>query len=201
MFSPVFIADFGPVSVCLMADVKIYLKPRPTSRIHDHSNYLPFKWKDYCKYGPFFADYGAKPPDATEVHTLQSPALSTALSALYNVSIPSLDTEIPDPNKSGVSAWPDLLKLATTKVDMSLDSRIESENHIVQLSQGDCAPAPPPRNMRAPAFSPEWYKIVFSTMDRGDVELRDESRDIELELFVWVYIQKTIDRYTGEWFQ
>ncbi|PBK81748.1 hypothetical protein ARMGADRAFT_1090986 [Armillaria gallica] len=169
-----------------MADVKIYLKPRPTSRIHDHSNYLPFKWKDYCKYGPFFADYGAVPSDATEIHTLQSPALFTALSALYNVSIPSLDTEIPDPNKSGVSAWPDLLKLAKTKVDMSLDSRIESENHIVQLSQGDCAPAPPPRNMRAPAFSPEWYKIVFSTMDRGDVELRDESRDTELELFVWI---------------
>ncbi|PBK71156.1 hypothetical protein ARMSODRAFT_1003001 [Armillaria solidipes] len=182
-----------------MADVKIYLKPRPTSRIHDHSNYLPFKWKDYCKYGPFFADYGAVPSDATEVHTLQSPALSTALSALYNVSIPSLDTEIPDPNKSGVAAWPDLLKLAITKVDLSLDSRIESENHIVQLSQGDCAPAPPPRNMRAPAFSPEWYKIVFSTMDRGDVELRDESRDTELELFVWVYIQKTMDRYTDIW--
>ncbi|KAK0235483.1 hypothetical protein EDD85DRAFT_1025212 [Armillaria nabsnona] len=103
-----------------MADVKIYLKPRPISRMHDHSNYLPFKRKDYCKYGPFFADYGAVPSDATEVHTLQSPTLSTALSALYNVSIPSLDTEVPDPNKSGVSAWLDFLKLATVKVDLSL---------------------------------------------------------------------------------
>ncbi|KAK0217152.1 hypothetical protein IW262DRAFT_1396081 [Armillaria fumosa] len=182
-----------------MVDVKIYLKPRPTSLVHGHSNYLPFKRDYYCKYGPFFANYGTVPSDATEVHTLQSPGLSTALSALYNVLIPSLDVEVPDPNKSKLSAWLSLLELANIKVDLALDSRIECENHIVQLSQGDHAPAPPPRNMRAPVFSPEWYKIVFSTMGRGDVELRDVSRDTELELFVWVYMQKTIDRYTDIW--
>ncbi|KAK0458156.1 uncharacterized protein EV420DRAFT_382385 [Desarmillaria tabescens] len=187
------------VSHILMADIQIYLRPRPISPVYGHSNYLPFKRKRYCDYGPFFADYGTVPCDATEVHTIRSPALSTALSTLYTVFIPSLDVEVPDPNKPGPSAWPALLKLAITKVDLSIDSRMECENHIVRLSQGDRAPTPPPRNMRAPSFSPEWYKIVFSTMDRGDVELRDESRDTELELFVWVYMQKTIDQRTHIW--
>ncbi|KAK0473511.1 hypothetical protein EDD18DRAFT_1401604 [Armillaria luteobubalina] len=182
-----------------MAYVKIYLKPRPTSLIHGHSNYLPFKQDYYCEYGPFFADYGAVPSDATQVHTLQSPGLSTALSVLYNVLIPSLDVEVPDPNKSDLSAWLSLRELANVKVTLAFDSRIKSENHIVQLSQGDRAPAPPPRKTRAPVFSPEWYEIVFSTMDRGDVELHDVSRDTELELFIWVYIHKTIDEYAEIW--
>ncbi|KAK0217153.1 hypothetical protein IW262DRAFT_1396083 [Armillaria fumosa] len=182
-----------------MSDVKIYFKPRPTSLVHEHSNYLPFKRKYYCEYGPFFADYGAVPSDATEVHTLQSPGLSTALFTLYNVLIPSLDIKVPDPNKSEPSAWLSLRKVASVKVALALDSRMESENHIVQLSQGDRAPTPPPRKMRAPVFSPEWYEIVFSIMDRGDVELCDVSRDTELELFVWSYIHKTIDQYAEIW--
>ncbi|KAK0458157.1 uncharacterized protein EV420DRAFT_382305 [Desarmillaria tabescens] len=178
-----------------MADIQIYLKPRPISPVYGHSDYLPFKWNSYRHYGPFFDDYGMVPRDATEVHIIQSPALST----LYTVFIPSLNVEVPDPNKSGTSAWPALLELAKSKVAFSIDSRMECENHIVRLSQGDRAPAPPPRNMRAPDFSSEWYKIVFSTISRGDVELRDESRDTELELFVWVAMHQIIDDRTDIW--
>ncbi|SJL09492.1 uncharacterized protein ARMOST_12870 [Armillaria ostoyae] len=169
-----------------MADVKIFLKPRPISPILE-------------TYGPFFADYETIPCDATEVYTIHSPALSAALSTLFNDFIPSLSVEVPDPSKFDRSAWPDLLELARTKISFSLDLRILCEDHGVRLSLGDRAPVPPPRDMRGPRWSPEWYKLVLSIRGRGDIELRDKSRDTELELFVWVYMQHTIDKWAMIW--
>ncbi|KAK0451440.1 uncharacterized protein EV420DRAFT_1646189 [Desarmillaria tabescens] len=183
-----------------MASVQIHLKPRPISPVHGHSKYLPFHWPSDFEYGPFFAEHATVPPDATEVYTLQSPALSASLSALFNTVIPGLDAEVPDPNRLCRSAWPALLQLAVTKLSLAFEFRTECENHIVRLFEGDRAPVPPPPSMRAPSLSPEWYAIIFSTGDRGDVELRgDESQDIELELFVWVYMQQAVDNYTHIW--
>ncbi|KAK0472420.1 hypothetical protein EDD18DRAFT_1340783 [Armillaria luteobubalina] len=154
-----------------MADVKSYLKPRPPSLVPGHSNWLPFKRNYYCEYGPFFADYGA------------SPSLSTALSALYNVLIPSLDVEVPDPNKSDLSAWLSLRELANVKTDLALDKRMKIT--LFNSPKATMRPLPHPE-ICVHRCSPEWYEIVFSTMDRGDVELRDVSRDTELELFIWI---------------
>ncbi|KAK0186730.1 hypothetical protein F5146DRAFT_1143120 [Armillaria mellea] len=95
--------------------------------------------------------------------------------------------------------WPNLLELAETKVSFALDLRIECENHIIQLSQVDHAPAPPPRTERAPSSSPGWYKILFATRTRGYVELCDESQDAELELFVWSYMQYIVGGRTVIW--
>ncbi|KAK0217125.1 hypothetical protein IW262DRAFT_172447 [Armillaria fumosa] len=182
-----------------MADVNIYFKPRPISPTYGHSNYLPFHWRSYCQYGPFFTDYETIPCDATEVYTIHSRALSAALSTLFNDFIPSLSVEVPDPSKFDRSAWPDLLEFAWTKISFSLDLRIPCEDYGVRLFLGDRAPVPPPRDMRGPRWSPEWYKLVLSIRGRGDVALQDESPDTELELFVWVYIQHTIDKWALIW--
>ncbi len=184
-----------------MAGVEIYMKPRPISSVHGHSNYLLFEWPSNFKYGPFFAEYGTIPSDATEVYTARSPVLSASLSTLFNDIIPDLDTEVPDPNKVGPSAWPALLQLAIAKTYSAFEFRIECENHIVQLSEGDRAPAPPPVSMRTPSLSPEWYAAVLSVGDRGHVELRGDKQDIELELFVWMYMQQTVDTYTRKCFE
>ncbi|KAK0443574.1 hypothetical protein EV421DRAFT_525672 [Armillaria borealis] len=177
-----------------MAGIQIYLKPRPISRRLGHSNYLPFKWPFEFKYTPFCANYGPIPSGATEVHTVRSsPDLPASLSKLYNDILPSLDAEVPDPNKFHRSAWPGLLQLAVAKANSSFHFQLECEDHIVQLVKGDRAPTPPPASERAKEFSPEWYDIVHSTLLRGDVELRDESRDTELELFVWAYMFHVAD--------
>ncbi|KAK0495458.1 hypothetical protein EDD18DRAFT_1391899 [Armillaria luteobubalina] len=182
-----------------MADLKIYFKPRPISPTHGHSNYLPFHSRSYCQYGPFFTDYETIPCDATEVYTIHSRALSAALSTLFNDFIPSLSVEVPDPSKFDRSAWPDLLELAWAKVSFSLGLRIPCEDHAVLLFLGDRAPVPPPRELRGPRWSPEWYELVVSIRGRGDVALQDESLNTELELFVWVYIQHTIDKWASIW--
>ncbi|PBK71212.1 hypothetical protein ARMSODRAFT_67039 [Armillaria solidipes] len=176
-----------------MAGIQIYLKPRPISPTLGHSNYLPFEWPFHFKYTPFCADHGPIPSDATEVYTLQPSALPASLSKLYNDILPSLDDEVPDPNKFPRSAWPGLLQLAVAKASSSFHFQLECEDHIVQLVKGDRAPAPPPATERAKEFSPGWYDIVHSTLLRGDVELRDESRDTELELFVWAYMFHVAD--------
>ncbi|KAK0458144.1 uncharacterized protein EV420DRAFT_382023 [Desarmillaria tabescens] len=180
-----------------MADITIYLKPRPISRKYKHSNYLPFKYS--FNYGPFFSNHGSIPSDATEVYTVHSPALSTSLSTLYNDILPSLDAEVPDPNKLPRSAWPGIHRLAVAKVDSSFYFQLECENHIVQVVKGDRAPAPPPTSRRRMDLSPEWYDIVYPTLLRGDVELRDESRDTELELFVWAYMYYVANERVHIW--
>ncbi|KAK0495440.1 hypothetical protein EDD18DRAFT_1463320 [Armillaria luteobubalina] len=128
-----------------MADVKSYLKPRPPSLVPGHSNWLPFKRSYYCD-------------------------LSTALSALYNVLIPSLDVEVPDPNKSDLSVWLSLRELANVKTDLALDKRMKIT--LFNSPKATMRPLPHPE-ICVHRCSPEWYEIVFSTMDRGDVELRD----------------------------
>ncbi|SJL12379.1 uncharacterized protein ARMOST_15805 [Armillaria ostoyae] len=120
-------------------------------------------------------------------------ALPASLSKLYNDILPSLDAEVPDPNKLPRSAWPGLLQLAVAKANSSFHFQLECEDHIVQLVKGDRAPAPPPPSERSEEISPEWYDIVYSTLLRGDVELRDESRDTELELYVWAYMFHVAD--------
>ncbi len=67
--------------------------------MYGHSNYLSFKWPFDFKYGPFFLDYGPIPSDATEVYTVQSSALATSLSMLYDDLIHRLDVEVPFPNR------------------------------------------------------------------------------------------------------
>ncbi|PBK71217.1 hypothetical protein ARMSODRAFT_954986 [Armillaria solidipes] len=182
-----------------MASIQLYFKPRPISRKYGHSKYLPFKWPFDSKYGPFFADYGTIPSDATEVYTIQSSALVMSLSTFYNELIPGLDAKVPDPNKFPRSEWGRLLQLATAKADSSFCFQLECEDHIVRLAKGNRAPPPPPTDMRIIDLSPEWYNIVYSTHIRGDVELRDKSRDTELELFVWVYMFYVADDRTEIW--
>ena len=101
---------YSSLFLTLMASVQIYLKPRPVSPVYGHSNYLPFKCPSDFEYGPFFADYGTIPSDAAEVYTLQSSALATSLSTFYSQLIPSLDAEVPDPNKFRRSTWSGLLQ-------------------------------------------------------------------------------------------
>ncbi len=152
---------------------------------YGHSNYLTFKYP-FDNYGPFFADYGTIPSDATEVYTVRpASALPALLSKLYNELLPSLDAEVPDPNKFHHSAWHNLLQLAVAKVDSSFYFQLKCEDHIVRLVKGDRAPVPPPTSRRTADLSPEWYKIVYSTLLRGEVDVRDET---ELELFVWAYM-------------
>ncbi|KAK0443568.1 hypothetical protein EV421DRAFT_1946981 [Armillaria borealis] len=182
-----------------MASIQLYFKPRPISRKYGHSKYLPFKWPFDSKYGPFFADYGIIPSDATEVYTIQSSALVTSLSTFYNELIPGLDAKVPNPNKFHRSEWSGLLQLAVAKADSSFCFQLECEDHIVRLAKGSRAPPPPPTDMRIIDLSPEWYNIVYSTHIRGDVELRDKSRDTELELFVWVYMFYVADDRTEIW--
>ncbi|PBK83979.1 hypothetical protein ARMGADRAFT_1088956 [Armillaria gallica] len=177
-----------------MAGIRIYLKPRPVSRRYSHSKYLPFKWPFASEYGPFFADYGTMPPDATEVYPIVR-----SLSTFYNELIPGLDAEVPDPNKFPRSEWPGLLQLAVEKADSSFCFQLECEDHIVRLAKGNRAPPPPPTDMRVIDLSPEWYNIVYSTHIRGDVELRDKSRDAEVELFVWVYMFYVADDLAEIW--
>ncbi|KAK0440328.1 hypothetical protein EV421DRAFT_1816689 [Armillaria borealis] len=182
-----------------MTSIQFHLKPRPVSLIHGHSNYLPFKWPFDFNYGPFFPDYGPIPSDATEVYTAQSSALAAMLSMLYDDLIPTLDVEVPCPNKLPRSAWCGLLRLSMNTVDASFRFRMECENHIVQLIKGDHAPTPPPPGKRTQSFSPEWYDVVYPTLFRGDVELRDESesRDAEsLELYIWTYMYHLADEHT-----
>ncbi|PBK81691.1 hypothetical protein ARMGADRAFT_772229 [Armillaria gallica] len=188
------IGPYSFMSSLTVASVQFHLKPRPISPTLGHSNYLPFKWPFEFKYTPFCAVHGPIPSNATEPYTVRStPALPASLSKLYNDILPSLDAEAPDPNKLPRSAWPGLLQLAIAKANSSFHFQLECEDHIVQLVKGDRAPAPPPPNERAKEFSPEWYDIVYSTLLRGDVELCDESRDTELELFVWAYMFHVAD--------
>ncbi|SJL09491.1 uncharacterized protein ARMOST_12869 [Armillaria ostoyae] len=182
-----------------MASIQLYFKPRPISRKYGHSKYLPFKWPFDSKYGPFFADYGTIPSDATEVYTIQSSALVTSLSTFYNKLIPGLDAKVPNPNKFHRSEWSGLLQLAVAKADSSFCFQLECEDHIVRLAKGNRAPPPPPTDMRIIDLSPEWYNIVYSTHIRGNVELRDKSRDTELELFVWVYMFYVADDRAEIW--
>ncbi|PBK66123.1 hypothetical protein ARMSODRAFT_1048758 [Armillaria solidipes] len=164
-----------------MAGWQFHLKPRPVSLMHGHSNYLPFKWPFDFDYGPFFPDYGPIPSDsATAVYTVQSSALPATLSMLYDDLIPTLDVEVPCPNRLPRSAWWGLLRLAMNKVDASFRFRMECENHIVQLTKGDRAPTPPPPS---------------------DVELYDKSepRDAELELYIWAYMYHLADERTCIW--
>ncbi len=150
-------ADCGEVQVSYHAsfasNVQEFtdVKPWPVSPMYGHSNYLPFKCPSDFEYRPFFADYGMIP----EVYTLQSSALATSLSTFYSQFIPSLDVEVPDPNKLPRSAWPSLLQLAIAKANSSFHFQLECEDHIVQLIKGDSVPAPPPASEQAKEFSPE----------------------------------------------
>ncbi|SJL09104.1 uncharacterized protein ARMOST_12480 [Armillaria ostoyae] len=155
--------------------------------MHGYSNYLPFNWPFDFDYGPFFPDYGPIPSDATAVYNVQSSALAATLSMLYDDLIPTLDVEVPCPNRLPRSAWWGLLRLAMNK-----------------LTKGDHAPTPPPPGKRTQSFSPEWYDVVYPTLFRGDVELRDESesRDAEsLELYIWTYMYHLADERTCKRFQ
>ncbi|SJL09445.1 uncharacterized protein ARMOST_12823 [Armillaria ostoyae] len=90
----------------------------------------------------------------------------------------------------------DFFSFAVAKVDSSFYFQLECEDHIVQLSR---APAPPPTGRRMADFSPEWYKIVYSTLLQGDVEVRDESRDTELKLFIWAYLYSVANERVHIW--
>ncbi|KAK0446854.1 hypothetical protein EV421DRAFT_1901692 [Armillaria borealis] len=183
-----------------MAIIQMYLKPRPVSAVYGHSNYLLFGRLFNCEYGPFFAGHEAIPPDATQVYTLRSPALAASLSMFFNELIPSLEANVPDPHRFVRSAWPALHQLAVAQVESWTDFRIECENHLVQLTQGDHPPAPPPRNMRAWDSSPEWYNAVYSVLLWDAVELHgDEYQDTYLELFVWVYMYRAARQRTRIW--
>ncbi|PBK88911.1 hypothetical protein ARMGADRAFT_346215 [Armillaria gallica] len=147
--------------------MQVYLKPWPISHKYGHSNYLTFKYP-FDKCGPFFADYGTIPSDATEVYTVRpSSPLSASLSKLYNELLPSFDAEVPDTNKLPCSAWHGILELAVAKVDSSYFFQLECEDHIVRLVKDDRAPAPPPTSRRIAHLSPEWYDIVYGTLLRG----------------------------------
>ncbi|KAK0430009.1 hypothetical protein EV421DRAFT_1861496 [Armillaria borealis] len=106
------------------------------------------------------------------------------------------DAEVPDPNKLPRSKWGGLLQLAVAKVDSSFYFQLECEDHIVRLVKGDRAPAPPPTSRRTADLSPEWYKIVYSTLLRGEVEVRD---DADLELFVWAYLYSEANERVHIW--
>ncbi len=179
--------------------MQVYLKPRPISRKFGHSNYLTFKYP-FDKYRPFFAGCGTIPSDATEVYTVRpSSPLSASLAKLYNELLPSFDAEVPDPNRLPRSAWHGILQLAVTKVDSSFFFQLECEDHIVRLVKGDRAPAPPPSSRRTAELSPEWYNIVYGTLLRGEVEVRDESWDTELELFIWAYLYSEANEQVRKW--
>ncbi|SJL03916.1 uncharacterized protein ARMOST_07273 [Armillaria ostoyae] len=183
-----------------MAIIQMYLKPRPVSAVYGHSDYLLFGRLFNCEYGPFFAGYGPIPSDATQVYTFRSSALAASLSTFFNELIPSLEANVPDPHRFVRSAWPALHQLAVAQVDSWTDFRIKCENHLVQLTQGDHPPAPPPRNMRAWDSSPEWYNAVYSVLLWDAVELHgDEYQDTYLELFVWVYMYRAARQRTRIW--
>ncbi|KAK0467731.1 uncharacterized protein EV420DRAFT_1634995 [Desarmillaria tabescens] len=176
-----------------MSDVKVYLKPRPISATYGHSKlytklsiYHPNDAQNSSfKYGPFLADYGAVPSDATEEYTIRSPSLSAHLALFHNELLPSLQANIPNPNKTSRSCWPSLLQLARSKLAGIVDFRLECETHIVRLCKGNSAPDPPTE----PSFNTTcwWYRLVFSILSRDDRELRDND-DTEIQILVWAYM-------------
>ncbi|KAK0458121.1 uncharacterized protein EV420DRAFT_1764587 [Desarmillaria tabescens] len=183
-----------------MSKVQIYLKPRPVSPIYGHSNYLPFQWNPDFKYGPFFADYGPIPPDATEVYIIHSPYLSAGIATFHNELIPSLadaEAEVPDPDQTCRSLWPSLYELQRAKLGPVSQFLRDSESHVNMLYQGDHARFPPPPGV---SKDPEWHKLFFSILaSRRDVELHDSDVDTELEIFAWAYMHYMVFYISLPW--
>ncbi|KAK0239025.1 hypothetical protein EDD85DRAFT_951238 [Armillaria nabsnona] len=120
-----------------MTCIQMYLKPRPVSAVYGHSDYLLFGRLFNCEYGLFFGGYGPIPSDATQVYTLRSPASAASLSTFFNELILSLEADVPDPHRFVRSARPALHQLRRGPGRLVDDLRIECENHLVQLTQGD----------------------------------------------------------------
>ncbi|PBK68899.1 hypothetical protein ARMSODRAFT_199686 [Armillaria solidipes] len=177
-----------------MSEVKIYLRPRPVSSVYGHASYLPFQWHPDFKYGPFFAGYGTIPSDATEEYTIHSPDLSTGIAAFHNELLPSLRAEVPEITRT---LWSSLVELKRTKLRSISHFLLQSQSYINRLYQGDHTPFPLLSEMRT---DPEWNKLFFSILARGDVELRDEvDVDTEVEIFVWAYMHYMVYYFGLTW--
>ncbi|KAK0467738.1 uncharacterized protein EV420DRAFT_1635001 [Desarmillaria tabescens] len=171
-----------------MADVKIYLKPRPISALYGHCNYIPniyipYKRCSEFKYGPFLADYGAVPSDATEEYTIHSPSLSAQLAVFHNETLPSLQADIPNPNKTSRSSWSSLLELARSKLAGIVDFRTDAPDPLTDSSFNTAR---------------WWYRLVFSILSRDDRELRDND-DTEVQILVSAYMYDAIFSLSVIW--
>ncbi|KAK0242173.1 hypothetical protein EDD85DRAFT_810252 [Armillaria nabsnona] len=152
--------------------------------------YINSKRRSEFKYGPFFADYGPVPYDATEEYTIRSPSLSAQLAIFYNEILPGLKVDIPNPNKTSRSSWPSLLELAGSKLARMVEFQFDCETHIVRLCKGDSAPAPP--TDLAFTASRWWYRLVYTILSRDDIELRDDDDDTEIQILLWAYMYDAV---------
>ncbi|KAK0459229.1 uncharacterized protein EV420DRAFT_1642209 [Desarmillaria tabescens] len=179
------------------SNVKLYLKPRPV-----HSKLGDRLWmliRPDFMYGPFFPAWQPVPSDATEVHTVYSPALATALTKLYVEVLPKVrkcESDIPrirtamSANPFSAFNWEGFIIMAQCD-DLLTDCWYQP----VKLVFGDKAPPLPPRRRRSPKHAPKYWKLVEDAVfpiGRGR-ELVDV--DTDLQRIVWTTIYMVLMGY------
>ncbi|KAK0212337.1 hypothetical protein DFS33DRAFT_1449260 [Desarmillaria ectypa] len=132
------------------SDINLYLKPRFVCSQLGNRPWMLIRPRFF--YGPFFPAWQPIPPDATEVHTVHSPALAPALTKLEAEIIPDCDTYL-------VS-----------------DCKYES----VKLVFGNKAPPLPPRRGRNAKNVPGYWKMVDDTA--LPIGLGGELVDVDVDL-------------------
>ncbi|SJK98084.1 uncharacterized protein ARMOST_01341 [Armillaria ostoyae] len=159
-----------------MDDIRIYLKPRPA-----HSTFADRPWmlldSDF-PYGPF-CPWQTIPPDATEMHTVHSPALAAALTRLHIEILPKLRTT----DASSVTTW-EVFNVIMPAYDFFAHCQYQP----VKLMLGDKAPPPPIRSFKSSTYSPEFQKLLGDALFplRCDTELVD--LDTDLQRLLWTSI-------------
>ncbi|PBK73952.1 hypothetical protein ARMSODRAFT_951484 [Armillaria solidipes] len=171
-------------------DIKLCLKPRPVNPKFGPGRPWMLVRPDFY-YGPFFPAWQPVPPTATEVHTVHSPALATALTKLYVELLPRIhkcQSDIPR-IRTAMSTDP----LSTLKWE-GFDIMIQCEEFVadcwyepVKLVFGDKAPPRRPPRYLSVKRAPKYWKLAGEaafTLGRY-VELVD---DIDLQRMVWATI-------------
>ncbi|KAK0212329.1 hypothetical protein DFS33DRAFT_1269142 [Desarmillaria ectypa] len=143
------------------SDIKLYLKPRSVYSQLGNRPWMLIRPRFF--YGPFFSAWQPIPPDATEVHTVHSPALAPALTKLEAEFIPVLRGLNQIFHESGL-------------------------RHLPKLVFGDKAPRPASRYRKDAKHYPEFWKNMYEAafpLNR-DVEL--VNLDIDLQRLLWIGI-------------
>ncbi|KAK0241187.1 hypothetical protein EDD85DRAFT_392117 [Armillaria nabsnona] len=172
-----------------MDDIRIHLNPRPA-----HSKFGDRLWilldSDFT-YGPF-CSWQTIPPDATEIHTVHSPALAAALTKLHVEILPKLHKFHLDMTRVRVAATTDASSVTIWEVFNAImpaqDFFAHCQYQPVKLMLGDKAPPPPIRSFKSSTYSPEFQKLLGDALFPlcCDTELVD--LDADLQRLLWTSI-------------
>ncbi len=172
-----------------MDDIRIYLKPRPA-----HSKFGDRPWmlldSDFL-YGPF-CSWQTIPLDATEIHTIHSPALAAALTKLHVEILPKLRKFQLDMSRIRAAATADASNVTIWELFNAImpaqDFFAHCQYQPVKLMLGDKAPPPPIRTSKSSTYSPEFQKLLSDALFplRCDTEL--VNLDADLQRLLWTSI-------------